>query len=571
MKKFLAVLIGGVVLMGPLSSIGHASDIPDEQWTPISYPQGDGWRSLYIADGSTLNRVPSVMYGQTPWPNSGYPKMFHCTSVDSDACVKYPIISATAFLQPCSDSIVTNCIEDFWAIDPNGQRVDATTPTAYPAHSQWDFAGNDAINLPVGGDPAVWNIPGAVNGGGTTQYMAQVFTENYLNKAENTKVTTEQFSTTRMTVAVSAVKQIYGRYLPQQPQDSTETPNGEGSGVSHPSQDEWRYCTMIDTGTCMQKQAFPADYKFGIKIRLHSKLSGWLHGRIYNPDVTITTDTRGNQVISVEATPVQVPVIGEWYKWDDLTQPIRDYILAGKVGGGQGNRAGISQPTGTFQQITETSGQDAIDALRLWLPQIKDKASASPTLWTFHNLDDGQLQDANKCIRDSKDLAGFVTTNAAVYSAGPPTFNQDTQSLDYKVISPHYTSKGDVAIGSYDLRIKSDVARCIYGFSKAPIQASISIVSEDGSIQTATETVNESDGWLSLSAKGFTYSSPTVKVKLSQQAPVPAVTPTPTPSATTKAPTWAEGSKTISCVKGKTKKKVSGFNPKCPVGYKKVA
>ena len=215
MKKFLAVLIGGVVLMGPLSSIGYASDVPDEQWTPIAYPQGDSWRSLYIADGSTLNRVPSVMYGQTQWPDSGYPKMFHCENVDSDACIKYPIISATAFLQPCSDSIVNNCIEDFWAVAPDGTRIEATTPTPFPTRARWDFAGNDAINLPVGGNPAVWTIPGAVNGGGTTQYMAQVFTENFLNKAENVKVTNEQFATTRLTVAVSAVKQIYGRYLPQ--------------------------------------------------------------------------------------------------------------------------------------------------------------------------------------------------------------------------------------------------------------------------------------------------------------------------------------------------------------------
>ena len=53
--------------------------------------------------------------------------------------------------------------------------------------------------------------------------------------------------------------------------------------------------------------------------------------------------------------------------------------------------------------------------------------------------------------------------------------------------------------------------------------------------------------------------------------PVPAVTPTPTPSATAKAPAWADGSKTINCVKGKAKKTVSGFNPKCPKGFKKIA
>ena len=568
MKKLIAILMGGVVLLGPLSSISSAADIPDEQWTPISYPQGDGWRSLYVADGSTLNRNPSVMYGQTQWVQGSLPKMFHCTNIDSAACVKYPVISANAFLQPCSTSVLTNCIEEFWAIDLNGQKVIATNPTAYPNHSQWDYAGNEELNLPVGGTPAVWSIPGATNGGGSDQYMAQVYTESFLNKPENSKVTNQKFVIQRLTVSVSAVKEIYGQFLPQVAQDSTETPNGEGSGVSHPSQDEWRFCSMIDTGTCMQKQSFPTGYKFGIRIRLQSRLSGWLHGRIYNPDVLINTADNGDQIISVEAAPVQVPIIGEWFRWDELTPPIKDYITSGKVSGGQGDRSGITSSTGTFQQITDTWGQEAMEALRLWLPQVKDKASASPTLWTFHNLDDGQMQGANKCIKDSNDLAGFVTTNAAVYSAGPPTFNSDTQSLDYKVISPHFTSKGDVTIGSYDLRIKSDVARCIYGFSKAPIQASISIVSEDGSIQTATQTINESNGWLSLSAKGFTYSSPTIAVKLSQKAPNPAQTPMASPAPTRQS--TAGGSTTINCRNGKALKKVRGLNPKCPVGFKKV-
>jgi len=58
-------------------------------------------------------------------------------------------------------------------------------------------------------------------------------------------------------------------------------------------------------------------------------------------------------------------------------------------------------------------------------------------------------------------------------------------------------------------------------------------------------------------------------VKLSQEvsAPAPAASPTPTPSAVTKP---AAAKKTsITCIKGKTTKKVTAVNPKCPTGYKK--
>jgi len=156
-----------------------------------------------------------------------------------------------------------------------------------------------------------------------------------------------------------------------------------------------------------------------------------------------------------------------------------------------------------------------------------------------------------------------------VYNAGPPDFDKDTQSLNYKVLSTHFNSDGTVAKGTYDLILSSSVARCIYGFTKAPIQASLSIISEDGSPQVATQTIQEKDGWLSLSAAGFSYSSPTIAVKLTQEAPAPTVAPTPTSSQPSKAPARAGGSKSITCLKGKAKKLVSGINPKCPNGYKK--
>ena len=57
-----------------------------------------------------------------------------------------------------------------------------------------------------------------------------------------------------------------------------------------------------------------------------------------------------------------------------------------------------------------------------------------------------------------------------------------------------------------------------------------------------------------LSLSNFHYSSPTFKVKIVQT------------TATTKVATTK---KTITCIKGKTSKKISGLTPKCPAGYKK--
>ena len=82
----------------------------------------------------------------------------------------------------------------------------------------------------------------------------------------------------------------------------------------------------------------------------------------------------------------------------------------------------------------------------------------------------------------------------------------------------------------------------------------------------ASTTVNEKNGWIYLSANGFTYSAPTVRVKLTQEAEKPAVTPTPSAS---KAPIAVPKLLTINCIKGKITKKVSGTKPVCPAGYKR--
>jgi hypothetical protein len=52
--------------------------------------------------------------------------------------------------------------------------------------------------------------------------------------------------------------------------------------------------------------------------------------------------------------------------------------------------------------------------------------------------------------------------------------------------------------------------------------------------------------------------------------PSETIAPTPTPSATVVATVKPVAKKTtITCVKGKTTKKVTAVNPKCPAGYKK--
>jgi hypothetical protein len=80
----------------------------------------------------------------------------------------------------------------------------------------------------------------------------------------------------------------------------------------------------------------------------------------------------------------------------------------------------------------------------------------------------------------------------------------------------------------------------------------------------ATTVIGERNGWLYLQAKNFEFSAPIIKAKLTQEAevaPTPVATATPKPVVAKKV--------TITCVKGKTSKKVAGVKPRCPSGFKK--
>jgi hypothetical protein len=65
--------------------------------------------------------------------------------------------------------------------------------------------------------------------------------------------------------------------------------------------------------------------------------------------------------------------------------------------------------------------------------------------------------------------------------------------------------------------MRSDTARCLYGFSKAPLSATVSVTNDKGNKTMATTVVSEKNGWLKMAAYGFTFSKKTIKVKITKK------------------------------------------------------
>ena len=544
MKKFVITLFVAAFLTGSISN-SLASAKPD---------LSDPTQGIHITEGTIFLNPLSLMGAAGSDRNA---IMTLCASLTDEVCTAANGISMLNHLPPCSSQISVNCISSVYAVDAAGKKTEGVFTKYATPDSKYDYPASERNNLPQGkSQGGIWQIPGIAHAGGNDFYFASTFLRGWLNKSPGVKVTNEKFGTKNLESTISPVKEIYGNFNQAIPTDSSSpcrgaSENGCVGALIDQRTAEQNSCVMMGGGICYSMQAFPQEYRFGMKVILGNIMMGWFHGRIFQPTIDIQSSGAG-QIITFEALPVQVPTLYERVNTSEIGPDFRAYLTSDR---------GFSNGGSYF--MPGNSGQDAIDMAGSWLPLVKNKATTSRTYWNVRTLEGNQDRDISRCSDRDDKLAGIVTNNSLVYSAGPPIYNRAEGSLDYKVLSPHLTAAGEVAIGSYDLVLRSDVARCIYGFSKAPIQAVISIINPDGENKVATTLIREKDGWLSLSAKGFTFSSPTIRIVLSQEAEVePVVAPVvPTKKITKKT--------TITCVKGKVSKKVSGIKPQCPSGFKK--
>ena len=296
---------------------------------------------------------------------------------------------------------------------------------------------------------------------------------------------------------------------------------------------------------------FPKDVAARVTLRVPNALTGWLGGRLTKAEIGVTKIDATTNQLKIGGYPATVgravAILERASLPDNLPDYLKEFII---------NHPSIDSMAIRGSDVLSFGALDAIK------DSIKDKSVSEETVWSLSSYRNSDTQ----CLQDDSNLVGLVTTNATAFAGVPPSFEGGI--LTYKIGGLHYDSKGGLTSGNYDLVIRSDVARCLYKFTKAPIQASISIAYETGEEKIATQVVNERDGWLHLGAYNFSYSAPTIRIKLTQDAvadsPTPSATPTPKIAIAT-----PKKMSTITCIKGKTTKKITGAIPKCPAGYKK--
>ena len=517
------------------------------------------WYSILFTGGVTPETVPRVVGTE----NGRLAKL--CEEIDS-TCLATDKDSASGLglFQLCSVSKVAPCVESLEYQTSTGewaaaafQREANLTPTAgeimeitsgesggfnrgkkLDIQSQWGWKSNVADNIPASATgPLIYKLPGRLNAAGEETYALQS-TFEFDARSSNGKIsaTSRDFK-----INLRPIKEIActGNHPPvsyvfEREADKITSLGGSGGGcIDHTA--------FVEHSGVGWAAGFKEQFPIRLKVKLPSSLGGWFQGRVDSPDIQLARVDDKTNLATFVGSPTTVPITSKQVAVDNpAVEPIVKAIGGNVEDLKNAQALGSRGPTGPVW-----TPRNGVGWFNAWAANLGETARGKSTLWSFSHF-----QSDQRCMGDVNQLQGLVTTNAMVYQADAPTFEDGF--LNYKVAGQHFDSSNEVFKGTYNFILRSSVARCLYGFSNAPISGTVSVTSASGAEQVASTMVTENDGWLKLSALGFTFSSPTISVKLTQAK-------------------VAAPKKTITCVSSKNKrliKKVTAVSPKCPAGYK---
>ena len=314
-----------------------------------------------------------------------------------------------------------------------------------------------------------------------------------------------------------------------------------------------------DENICANRIPFD-DVRIRIALQIPDDATLFLQGRVNKP-IAFTEKMDGGYRVTLEAGPGQdLAVAGNLNKskfGPDILNALRSSGGPAMKGEDLLSRAPTDLPSSLLYNTQVFSA---------FLPYVGNRTSLVGYNW---NLESSRTINRflGSCVNSAKgQILGLVSTNATIYSPDPPQFDQSTQTISYEVAAPHFNSDGTtLATGHYFLNMNAKFMQCLLGVNKVPDVASLGITYSDGSESSVyTVSVRQDSDWLRMAADNFHFSTPKLQIKFEQPTNAPTIVP-PSPKSATVSPNKI----TISCVKGKTIKKVVAVNPVCPKGYKK--
>ncbi|CAB4542740.1 MAG: hypothetical protein F2536_01865 [Actinobacteria bacterium] len=405
------------------------------------------------------------------------------------------------------------------------------------------WASNTALKLMGSGPgPLMFSAPEFPSKGGTTKYLVEPTFIQFLNNYRQGRFTSITYDTFYVNVrpiaevtSPAAMASVEAVVL-----SASGKPMHMGFGVGAHNRNYY----SVD-GRYAYAAGFDSSLELQITMQIPSEIGGWFHSRLTDPNLQLSNISPGVSRLVISGASAEVPITNTAVEaFDPANEKYLDYTFGKnnedmeyrRQNGGGGMAGGFWDPN------------NGLDSFKFWFSKIDEQAKGRISTWSVARMPIQRLGN-NPCLNRTDRIQGLINTNAMVYQSLVPEYKNGF--LNYEVMGVHKDLNGEVQRGQYDLIMRSDAARCLYRFSSAPVSGTITVVDSNGQPQVATTTLGESRGWLRLSAKNFTFSEKTVRVKLTQSR-----------------------RSEITCVSrtnpGKIKK-ISGTKPRCPNGFRRSA
>ena len=506
-----------------MQSLGTSFAIAEEwQRVPFSRPNQAyvfNTVSQYIEYSGGIS-IGSHLTFNKPTSNPGSISV-HCESFQSANCVEaLPTqLQANLTFPKCKNSESTWCISKVFIYKKDSIPLEAEF-VKYIDGNKFEEDGKYA--LPEGGTISLWKIK---NPSSTEQILFAV-------DVNQTFLWSPTPFYSQLTGGIYPISLKPGNdYFPELFSKNDNSSTGYGYKISPKCEN----AVFTSKGECGSKELFPANYRFGLSIVVPQSVNGFISGRLEEAKFSTNSSQSNstNKIITIDAEPMKIPRLGVALTKEQALQMIP------QLGDDTMN---------WFAQDNRQDG-DILKRIDFLRDIVGDKSSGFATVWNFTNLSSGSA--INACKISNSTFPGLIATNAMIMSPNPPEF-KDSEFI-YQVAGMHFEPDGKtLSVGNYTMIVSKDVVSCLYGSSQIPITASISIVnSETGDKKISVSTIKNDGKFYSLNISGFNFSNPEIRVKLQ----FPEVK-------------MEVNNRSITCVKGKMKKKISGTNPKCPTGYR---
>ena len=447
------------------------------------------------------------------------------------------IADATISIPPCQIDSISSCIESF-SLQNTNQKVSGslirvvdnslspefksryTDRQATWAPETWPALPSKGLPAPT--PPSIWQVPGMGHKGGAETYLvsASLKLSFYGDKS---------ISFRDMQASVVPFSEITGAGFnpPGNLQAKYEKSDNGANAYRHES--VWPSkllssgnspllknsiaCAYEEMNKCGLAFQFADDTTVELKIRLPKTIGGWFHGQMADAEMQVEPSGTLLNRVTISGKPVKIPVTSARVElFSPSGEKFRDFYFKGSPDLLRILKQGDDSRTGGNRYTDFGPENDWMNAFQILKPLMGDKAKGQVQMWSVGTLK--SWETSNPCFADQSRVQGILTTNSIVYQAGLPSFSKG--QLSYQVAGLHYNHDGTEFTGEYTLQMRADDARCLYGYSEAPIQTKVSVTDSGGTQKIATTSVSERGGWLTIRARNFTFSSPKIVVSIKQ-------------------------------------------------------